>query len=249
MTQSQDDKTVERVVNTVMGVKTEGKAQSTAPQLVPTKELDIKAVLIYKLGTLLQIGVMILALWGMEKLVTRVNNSAFLTHWFSTLLAVLFFTLLSIRSRMFSVLDNTRSRKTYDDVVRPLMGSSTFSFSHSLDDNCRLTSHRFCISLAGGEPTISSSSFNGFCGAFGFRRYLEYYLYRRTEVRCCCDCSYFGTLVIGFNRYSTLLANKPSSWNYFSPFLCLVNRGCCISVEHLAIEWKRAIISSETSHL
>ncbi len=128
MTQSQDDKTVERVVNTVMGVKTEGKAQSTAPQLVPTKELDIKAVLIYKLGTLLQIGVMILALWGMEKLVTRVNNSAFLTHWFSTLLAVLFFTLLTIRSRMFSVLDNTRSRKTYDDVVRPKWAPPPLAF-------------------------------------------------------------------------------------------------------------------------
>ena len=128
MTQSNDGRTVERVVNTVMGVKTEPKNQSLVPPLVATKELDIKAILIYKLGTLLQIGVMILAFWGMEKLVTLVDNSAFFPHWVSILLAGLFFTLLSIRSRIFSVLDNTRSRKTYDDVVRPKWAPPPLAF-------------------------------------------------------------------------------------------------------------------------
>ena len=128
MAQSNDDRTVEKVVNKVMGVKTEEPTESLAPQLVSTKELDIKAVLIYILGTLFQIGTMILALWGMEKLVNVVDNSAFFPSWVNTLLAVLFFTLLSIRSRIFSLLDNTRSRRTYDNVVRPKWSPPPLAF-------------------------------------------------------------------------------------------------------------------------
>ena len=74
MTQSNDGGTVERVVNTVMGVKTEEKDPDRAKQIVVTQELDLKALLIYTLGTILQIGLIILAFWGMEKLVTRVDN-------------------------------------------------------------------------------------------------------------------------------------------------------------------------------
>nr|CAD28152.1 TspO-like protein [Microchaete diplosiphon] len=48
-----------------------------------------------------------------------IDKNSHLPSWFSTLLAVLFFALLSIRSRIFSLLDNTRSRKTYDQVIRP----------------------------------------------------------------------------------------------------------------------------------
>ena len=48
MTQSNDGGTVEWVVNTVMGVKTEERNRSMAKQIVVTKELDLKAVFIYK---------------------------------------------------------------------------------------------------------------------------------------------------------------------------------------------------------
>ncbi len=116
-----DGSTIEKVVNTVMGVKA-GNNQSIA-----TKELDLKAVLIYKAGTLLQIGILILALWGMDKLVALVNSSS-LPTWSGTVLAGMFFTLLSIRSRIFSPLDNTRSRKTYDSIVRPQWAPPPLAF-------------------------------------------------------------------------------------------------------------------------
>ena len=57
MTQSNDSRTVEQIVNTVMGVKTEEQNQSLDIQIVSTKELDFKALSIYKFGTILQIGI------------------------------------------------------------------------------------------------------------------------------------------------------------------------------------------------
>lgn len=125
MTQSNDSRAIEQIVNTVMGVKSENNNQ---PQIITTKELDIKATLIYILGTIQQIATMTLALWGMEKLVMLINDNPDFPNWVSPLLAGLFFILLSIRSRLFSVLDNTRSRKTYDDVIRPKWAPPPLAF-------------------------------------------------------------------------------------------------------------------------
>ncbi|BAY99325.1 TspO and MBR related proteins [Tolypothrix tenuis PCC 7101] len=119
MTQSNNTGILEKFVNTVMGVKTENQQQPPDTSIATTQALDIRAVLVYKLGTFLQIAAMTLALLGMEKLVMLIDKNTHLPSWFSTLLAVLFFALLSIRSRIFSPLDNTRSRKTYDQVIRP----------------------------------------------------------------------------------------------------------------------------------
>ena len=119
MNQSNHGGILEQFVNTVMGVKTGTQQQSLNPSAADTQELDIKAVLVYKLGTILQIGVMILVLLGMEKLVILIDNNSAFPSWFSTLVTALFFGLLSIRSRIFSLLDNTRSRTTYDQVIRP----------------------------------------------------------------------------------------------------------------------------------
>ncbi|WP_427158217.1 TspO/MBR family protein [Aliinostoc sp. HNIBRCY26] len=118
MNQSNNSSILEKFVNTVMGVKASNPQQSLNTSST-TQELDIKAVLVYKLGTFLQIGVMILALLGMEKLIILIDNSSSFPSWVSTLLAGLFFALLSLRSRIFSILDNTRSRQTYDQVIRP----------------------------------------------------------------------------------------------------------------------------------
>ncbi|MBD2139255.1 TspO/MBR family protein [Anabaena sp. FACHB-1237] len=117
MNQSNDIGILEKFVNTVMGVKPGNKQQSLNTS--STKELDIKAVLVYTLGTILQIGVMVLVLLGMEKLTTLIDSNSSLPSWVSTLITGLFFGLLSIRSRIFSLLDNTRSRTTYDQVIRP----------------------------------------------------------------------------------------------------------------------------------
>lgn len=52
-------------------------------------------------------------------MVILIDSNSSLPSWFSTLATGLFFALLSIRSRIFSLLDNTRSRQTYDQVIRP----------------------------------------------------------------------------------------------------------------------------------
>ena len=99
------------------------------------------------------------------------------------------------------------------------MVSSTFGISHSLDVHCRFASNFFGISLAGNESPIFGITFNSVCGTSGFRRYLEYNFYRRTEIRCGCSCGDFRTLVIGYSRNSNLLANCSFSRNDFI-FFC-----------------------------
>ena len=128
MTQSNNGGKVEQIVNTVMGVKTEDQNESLDIKIVPTKELDLKTLLIYKLGTILQIGIIILTFWGMEKSVILVDNHSSFPSWLSTVFAGLYFTLLSIRSRIFSTLDNTRTRKTYDSIVRPKWAPPPLAF-------------------------------------------------------------------------------------------------------------------------
>ena len=128
MNQSNNSGTIKQVINTVMGVKTENKNKFRVQQIGSTKEIDFKALFIYKLGTLLQIGIIILAGWGMQKLVIVVDNYSDFSHWLGTVFTGLFFTLLSIRSRIFSVLDNTRSTNTYDSIVRPKWAPPPLAF-------------------------------------------------------------------------------------------------------------------------
>ena len=110
---------LEKFVNTVMGVKTGNQQRYPNASIATIQELDTIAVLVYTLGTILQIVVMILVLLGMGKLVILIDNNPSFPSWFSTLFTGLFFAILSIRSRFFSLLDNTRSRQTYDQVIRP----------------------------------------------------------------------------------------------------------------------------------
>ncbi|MDD1421721.1 TspO/MBR family protein [Dolichospermum sp. ST_sed1] len=128
MNQSNNGGILEQFVNIVMGVKTENQQQSLNTSAADTQELDIKAVLVYILGTILQIGVMIFILVGMEKLVILIDNNSSFPSWFSTVVTALFFALLSIRSRIFSLLDNTRSRTTYDQVIRPRWSPPPLAF-------------------------------------------------------------------------------------------------------------------------
>ncbi|MEB3343696.1 tryptophan-rich sensory protein [Okeania sp.] len=128
MTQSDDSGKIEQIVNTVIGVKTEDTNQFLNREIVATKQLDLQALAIYKLGTILQIGIIILAFWGMEKLVILVNNYSSFPNWLSTVFAGLFFALLSIRSRIFSTLDNTRTTKTYNSIVRPKWAPPPLAF-------------------------------------------------------------------------------------------------------------------------
>ena len=128
MNQSNNTGILEKFVNTVMGVKTGNQQQAPNTLLATTQELDINAVLVYKIGTILQIGVMILVLLGMEKLIMLIDHNSTFPSWFSTVLTALFFAVLSIRSRIFSLLDNTRSRTTYDQVIRPRWSPPPLAF-------------------------------------------------------------------------------------------------------------------------
>ncbi|ACC80613.1 TspO/MBR family protein [Nostoc punctiforme] len=110
---------IEKFINTVMRVKTGNQQRYPNTSIATIQELDIRVVLVYTLGTLLQIVVMIFVLLVMEKLVILIDNNSSFPSWFSTLFTGLLFAVLSIRSRFFSLLDNTRSRQTYDQVIRP----------------------------------------------------------------------------------------------------------------------------------
>lgn len=102
---------VESVVNSVMGVKPSGEA--VAPNLSTNQSVDWLAIAFYIGGTGVQITVMILALWGLQQLMPMLAE-----QWrlYPTLV---FFALVSVRSRLFSPLDNTRSSRTYDSIKRP----------------------------------------------------------------------------------------------------------------------------------
>jgi benzodiazapine receptor len=110
---------IEKFINTVMGVKTGNQQRYLNTSIATIQELDIRVVLVYTLGTILQIVVMIFVLLVMEKLVILIDNNSSFPSWFSTLFTGLLFAVLSIRSRFFSLLENTRSRQTYDRVIRP----------------------------------------------------------------------------------------------------------------------------------
>ncbi|MGD1853319.1 MAG: TspO/MBR family protein [Leptolyngbyaceae cyanobacterium] len=101
---------IESVVNSIMGVQTEDIPQKDAGT---DSTADWRAIGTYIAGTLAQMGLMLVALWGLQE---------FTVGWSGALgkgIAIAFFTLVAIRSRLFSPLDNARSRTTYSSVVRP----------------------------------------------------------------------------------------------------------------------------------
>ncbi|MDJ0598551.1 MAG: tryptophan-rich sensory protein [Crocosphaera sp.] len=106
---------LETIVNSVMGVK---DTNSSIESPINNQEIDVKAIIIYLLGTLLQISLMMFALWAMSQVYNRLLIYNF-PNWLYTAIATLFFIVLTIRSRLFSPLDNTRSSGTYQQVIRP----------------------------------------------------------------------------------------------------------------------------------
>ncbi|MEA5511760.1 tryptophan-rich sensory protein [Crocosphaera sp. UHCC 0190] len=106
---------LENVVNSVMGVKDPSPSNDSN---INTQEFDGKALLIYIGGTAVQIALMVLALWAIGQAYTqleRLNDNS----WWPTAIASVFFTVVTLRSRLFSPLDNTRSSGRYQQVIRP----------------------------------------------------------------------------------------------------------------------------------
>lgn len=101
---------VELVVNRIMGVQTEDIQQREA---TAETKVDWAAIGLYIAGTLAQTGLMILSLWGLQQLTQGLSETT------SVGVAIVFFTLVAIRSRLFSPLNNARTRTTYRTVARP----------------------------------------------------------------------------------------------------------------------------------
>ena len=121
---SQSKPIVASIVNSVMGVK-ETASSIDSPNNNP--ELDGKAIITYLLGTLTQIALMVLALWATSQAYNRllIYN---IPDWSYTAIASLFLIFLTIRSRLFSPLDNTRNSGTYKEVIRPNWAPSPLAF-------------------------------------------------------------------------------------------------------------------------
>lgn len=100
---------VEPIVNSIMGVRTEDAKQRP----VAGTSVDWSAVSMYVVGTMAQIGVMIGTLWGLQTLTQGLGNGLRMG------IAIAFFILVAIRSRLFSPLNNARTRTTYSNVKRP----------------------------------------------------------------------------------------------------------------------------------
>ncbi|MEM8613482.1 MAG: tryptophan-rich sensory protein [Cyanobacteria bacterium P01_H01_bin.105] len=101
---------VEAIVNSVMGVRTEAAHQLPA---AAAQRADWSAIGVYVSGTLAQIGLMTGILWGLQQLTQNWSGVPKIS------VAILFFVLIAIRSRLFSPLNNARTRTTYSNVERP----------------------------------------------------------------------------------------------------------------------------------
>lgn len=109
-------------VNTVMGVKDDSQNNNQQDS-----SLNGKKIFSYIAGTLAQIGLMTLTLW----LANKGYNSLIkynLDPKINISIVCLFLTFFTIRSRFFSPLDNTRSRRQYDQVIRPKWAPPPFVF-------------------------------------------------------------------------------------------------------------------------
>lgn len=119
-TTNNKNKVIETTVNTVMGVKNSDLSQENSP-------LDTQKILSYIFGTAFQIGAMILTLWLINIAFNNLDTQNY-PHWLITTVVCIFLTFITIRSRLFSPLDNTRSRKQYDSVKRPLWAPPPLAF-------------------------------------------------------------------------------------------------------------------------
>ncbi len=111
---------VESVVNTIMGVRTEEQAQQR--MAASGNRADWRAIVTYVGGTLAQMGSMVLSLWGLQQINQELSDGV------SIAVAIAFFTLVAIRSRLFSPLNNARTRTTYSTVKRPGWAPSPLAF-------------------------------------------------------------------------------------------------------------------------
>jgi tryptophan-rich sensory protein len=125
MDQQTQHNSVRQGVNAVMGVKT--TVQDTTIATDREHPVWDKGVTVKYLGaTLVQIGALAGLLWMMDLAFHSYAES--LSTTVQTAIACLFFTVVTLRSRLFSLLDNTRSSGRYTTVQRPSWAPPPLTF-------------------------------------------------------------------------------------------------------------------------
>ncbi len=110
-------KLVKNGVNTVMGVN-EATRDTTIHTDLTNPQWDKQATLTYLGATIAQIATMTGLLWAMDFALGRFDTGA-LPQGATTAIACAFFAFITLRSRLFSLLDNTRNSGRYKSLQRP----------------------------------------------------------------------------------------------------------------------------------
>ncbi len=110
-------KLVKSGVNTVMGVN-EATRDTTIQADLANPQWDKKATLTYLGATIAQIAAMTGLLWAMDFALGRFDTVA-LPQGAMGVIACAFFAFVTLRSRLFSLLDNTRNSGRYKSLQRP----------------------------------------------------------------------------------------------------------------------------------
>lgn len=108
---------VESGVRSVMGVR-EGARDKTVQTDLDNPQWDQAATVGYVGATIAQIGVMTALLWLMDLGFSHLPLDG-LPTWVRPAIAGAFFAFVTLRSRLFSLLDNTRNSGRYTSIQRP----------------------------------------------------------------------------------------------------------------------------------
>lgn len=108
---------VKQSVNTVMGVTETAADTKVSPDLTNPR-WDVAATVTYLAATITQVVVMTGLLWGMDRVMPLLDGVD-LPPWGMTVIVCGFFAFITLRSRLFSWLDNTRNSGRYQSLQRP----------------------------------------------------------------------------------------------------------------------------------
>jgi tryptophan-rich sensory protein len=117
---------VKSSVNTVMGVQ-ETYRDTTVQTDLDDPRWDKLATLKYLGATLAQMAALTGLLWLMDRAFEQLNFAA-LPPWAVTAIACTFFAVMTLRSRFFSLLDNTRNSGRYTALQRPSWAPPPLAF-------------------------------------------------------------------------------------------------------------------------
>ena len=116
----------ESSVRSVMGVK-EGASDKTVQTDLANPKWDRAATLNYFGATIIQVSVMTALLGLMDVGFNRLPLDT-LPSWSATAIACGFFAFITLRSRLFSLLDNTRNSGRYNAIQRPSWAPPPLAF-------------------------------------------------------------------------------------------------------------------------